>query len=608
MDATGRFSLALSYYGRLCRKVLADRFLLLTFLVAAALHAGGHAMTAVVAGLLGRALVSDTAHISSTFRFLSNPATLAFVGVVATLLKATGATLGATAQSRLAQKVATRVRHTVAERLLGGGSTLATGHLSARLAVRVREVETAVHEGVLGGIRAALALAPLALALALLSSKLALAALALLAPFAGCVALARRAWRQSSERVLELAEGLEQEMSELVDHIDVWRTYGAGGKVLGALDALGARASQVSSKAEGARAALSSANEVLAALALLLCVWAARAFSFPLGDGTLIAFAVVFFMAYRPLRDLGDARSALERGAEALSVLESVAEFAGERRAGAPIAWPLEPLVVDSVGVRRTAIVGSSSFHGALSSFTARPGDMVAIVGPNGSGKTTLLRALLGLEASAVGKARYGSRDLTRRGVGPSERPFAWLAQDAPILAGNLEDNVMLAGADREKMLGALELVGAGKIAREWRDDRLGATGRPVSGGERKWIALARAIATGLPVLLLDEPTAGLDVESRMVVLGALEKLRGERTILVVSHDPGLIHAADLVVEVGSELGEKTRVVFEHQANVRNVVAQHGHALDPDAEGEARVALGVDSGVFEDDGVDHSAT
>jgi ABC-type transport system involved in cytochrome bd biosynthesis fused ATPase/permease subunit len=549
-------------------------------------------------------------HISSTFRFLSNPATLAFVGVFATSLKGVGATLGATAQSQLAQKVATQVRHTLADRLLGGGTTLAAGHLSARLAVRVREVELAVHDGLLGSIRALLALAPLAVALSLLSSRLAVGAILVLAPFAGGVALARRAWRRSNERALELAEGLEQEMAELVDHMDVWRTYGAGAKVIGSLDALGAHAARISGHAEGARAALSSANEVLAAIALLICIGVAHAFTLPLGDGTLVAFAVVFFMAYKPLRDLGDARSALDRGAEALAVLELLADSPGKRAASKPVAWPLAPLHVDRVGVRRGVLPESRSFRTEpeVTSFVARPGDVVAVVGPNGSGKTTLLRALLGLEGSAVGKVRYGTDELTRRGVGPGERPFAWLAQDAPIIAGNLEENVTLGSATSGDFVAALEMVGAGPIARQWQEDRLGATGRPVSGGERKWIAMARAIATGLPVLLLDEPTAGLDDESRARVTGALRKLRGARTIVVVSHDPEVIAVADSVVRVGSELREEPRIVFEHQANVGNVVAQHGHTLDPDAEGEARVALGVDSGVFEDDRVDHPAT
>ncbi len=525
-------------------------------------------------------------------------------------MKGVGATLGATAQSRLAQKVATQVRRRVASRLLEGGTSLSGGHLSARLAVRVREVEAGVHEGLLGGVRALLALLPLGIALCVLSSKLALGAVLVLAPFAVGVALARRAWRRANARALELAEGLEQELGELVDHMDVWRTYGAGDKVRRSLDALGEETARIAGKADGARAALSSANEVLAAIALLVCIWAARSFAVPLGDGTLIAFAVVFFMAYRPLRDLGDARSALERGAHALSVLESLADSpAGAAGIGAPRSWPGGSLIVERLGVPR-AMVGLGS--GVCTSFTAGFGETVAIVGPTGSGKTTLLRALLGLEPSAVGAVRYGAEDLTHRGVGPSQRPFAWVAQDAPIISGSLADNVTLGRADPGAVARALESVGATKMAREWRDVRLGATGRPVSGGERKWIALARAIATGLPVLLLDEPTAGLDAASRMLVLEALAKLRDDRVIILVSHDAEVIRAADRVVTIGwqpgSELGEKPGIVFEHEANVRNVVAEHGDALDSDAEGEARVALGIDARVLEDDGMDHSAT
>ena len=199
------------------------------------------------------------------------------------------------------------------------------------------------------------------------------------------------------------------------------------------------------------------------------------------------------------------------------------------------------------------------------------------------------------------------SRRSDPRGVGPSERPFAWVAQDAPIIAGSLEDNVTLGRADPEAVGDALELVGATKLAREWRDVRLGATGRPVSGGERKWIALARAIATGLPVLLLDEPTAGLDAASRALVLGALAKLRKDRTIILVSHDAEVIAAADRVVAVGSELREEPRVVFEHQADVGDAVAEHRDALDADAEGEAGVRSGSMPQCLEDDGVDHPA-
>jgi ATP-binding cassette, subfamily B, bacterial len=79
-----------------------------------------------------------------------------------------------------------------------------------------------------------------------------------------------------------------------------------------------------------------------------------------------------------------------------------------------------------------------------------------------------------------------------------------------------------------------------------------------VSGGERKWIALARALATGLPVLLLDEPTAGLDRAAQGRVLNALARLRGERTIILVSHQVEVVALADRVVEVGTTTSTST--------------------------------------------------
>jgi ABC-type multidrug transport system fused ATPase/permease subunit len=556
MDATGRFSLVLSSYDRLLRKVLTDRFLFLAFLLAASLHAIGHGITAVIAGLLGRALVADTRLISSTFRFLSNPATLAFVGVGATVLKGAGATLGATAQSRLAQKVSDAVRQRMATRLLEGGAAVAPGHLSARLTVLVREVEHGVEAGVLGGVRAILALVPLMLALVTLSSGLALFALAVLVPFGCGVAFARHAWRRSNAVWLGVAEGLEREMGELVSQMDVWRTYGAGERIHRSLELLGDEAARASARAESGRAALSSANEVLAAIALLVCIVVAHRFAVPLGDGTLIAFAVVFFMAYRPLRDLGDARSALERGAHALSALELLPNAAASTPTPKAVhAWPRASLVVRGVGVDRRATGDASASRGPApaTSFVARPGETVAIVGATGSGKTTLLRALLGLESATFGSVRYGSLELSARGVGPAQRPFAWVPQDSPILAGSLDDNVTMGRPDRARVSAALELVGASALARDWQGERLGATGRPVSGGERKWIAMARAIATGLPVLLLDEPTAGLDVAARAGVLRALDTLRRDHTMVVVSHDEEVIRAADRVVRVGSE-------------------------------------------------------
>jgi ATP-binding cassette subfamily C protein CydD len=428
--------------------------------------------------------------------------------------------------------------------------------LAARLSVGLREIEIGVQDGLLAGLRAALTLLPLGAALYIESSSLAWGAVLLLGAFGCAMSLARRHWKRWQAEATSVAEGMHRELDELVSHIDVWRTYGAGERVCHALERLGGESARAGGRADGARAALSSANEFLGAVALVATIAFARRLSIPLGDGTIVVFAALFFMSYRPLRDLGDARAAIDRGARALASLEALApidekahrvEKAPRGASRSRTAWRPAALRVERVGVEREG----ASF--VTTSFTARPGEIVAIVGPTGSGKTTLLRALLGLEPTAAGRVLYGAEDLTARGVGPHERPFAWMPQDSPIIAGTLEDNVLSGDDGRANLRDVLASIGAESLLAGCGDAILGGAGRAVSGGERKWIALARAIATEVPVLLLDEPTAGLDRDAQAGVLGALAGLRGRRTVVIVSHEAHVVAIADRVVRVGVE-------------------------------------------------------
>jgi ABC-type transport system involved in cytochrome bd biosynthesis fused ATPase/permease subunit len=176
------------------------------------------------------------------------------------------------------------------------------------------------------------------------------------------------------------------------------------------------------------------------------------------------------------------------------------------------------------------------------------PGEIVAICGPTGVGKTTLLRALLGLDATIGGEVRYDGA-LLEGGPGLASRPFAWVPQDAPLLAGTLDANVRLAGGAGDTAE-ALASIGAERLVEAIGDGRLGAGGRAVSGGERQWINLARAVATRQPVLLLDEPTSGLDAAAQARVLAAIVKLRGARTVVLVTHRPEPLEIADRVIRV----------------------------------------------------------
>lgn len=172
------------------------------------------------------------------------------------------------------------------------------------------------------------------------------------------------------------------------------------------------------------------------------------------------------------------------------------------------------------------------------------PGELVALCGPNGAGKTSVLRAALGLmrlEAGAAALAALPDRARAERAAYlPQERRIAWnlpavevAALGAPFLSGE---------AALERAREALDEAGVAHLA-----DRGVAE---MSGGERARVLLARALASDAPLLLADEPAAGLDPDARLLVMERLRaRASGERAVLVSLHDLGLAaRFADRVV------------------------------------------------------------
>ncbi len=555
------------------------------------MHALGHAVLALAAGASAKALVASL----STVRDLgpgvaikvglNDALFLATVGFVAALLKAAGGAVASYLQAQLSGDVGADLRLSVLDAWLRGGGTqqdvdvhsapprhgdqggakngvarrargthgsLARG-VSA-LTSHVREVEAGMKLGLLGGVRAVAQLVPLAIALLWLAPRLAFVAFLAVSPFAIGLSAVRRRFKRAHVRGALEAEALLEAADEAVRHADLWRSYGAEAKARASIARIGRAITSRTARLEGGAAALSGANEALGALALVLALAASRAglLGQAVDGGALIAFAATFFMAYRPLRDLGDARLAWARADGAFEALlpllsrdfeharESVEASVDVAAAGA--SWAPARLELRDVRLARGA--------GQPLSFRVEPGAIVAVVGANGAGKTTLLRTLLGLDAELSGEITFGDLSLNERPAGPASRPFAWVPQDAPLLADTADANVDLAGTGASA-LAILSPLGAGKLAKTLDGARLGAGGRAISGGERQWIALARAIATRQPVLLLDEPTSGLDDDAQRQVLAAIGRLRGERSVIIVTHRPEPLAIADAVIRIG---------------------------------------------------------
>ena len=547
------------------------------------MHAFGHALLAAAGGVLARALAGGAGPMDGrSSRALhalghGDPMLgLAIAGLIAAMAKLCGGVVAGWAEARVAGEVGAELRLEILDGIHGlttlraprqhdhgqaqaasrsaaepgGGANIA--HL-ASLTTHVSDVEKAITQGVFASLRAVLQLAPLIVLLAVLAPRLAGSAAVALGAFGLLVTAARRALKRNHARAARETEALLGAADEAVRHADLWRTYGAEGRIRAHVASLGRTIIATSARLRSRSALLSGTSEVLGALALVLTLALASAGAIGGVDrGAIVPFAIAFFMAYKPLRELVEARLVRARAEEFLESTPALAPALTPALAPAP-AWPLAPLSI-------TALLGRHGSHAPLT-LRVPAGHIAAIVGPTGIGKTSLLRALLGLDPARAGNVTWGDVSLSARGVGPRERPFAWVPQDAPILGDTLVANVALgarsrSGADdlanRVRAACILATLGAEGLASSLGDAVL-ATERSVSGGERQWIAVARALATELPVLLLDEPTSSLDGAAQERMLAAIAGLRGKRTVVIVTHRPEPLAIADVVVRLDRE-------------------------------------------------------
>jgi ABC-type multidrug transport system fused ATPase/permease subunit len=302
--------------------------------------------------------------------------------------------------------------------------------------------------------------------------------------------------------------------------------------------------------------------------------------------GGLLVFLTLLSRMYSPVRGLSSLANSIY---SASASAERIIEFLDQ-----------PPGVVDSPDARS---LGRAAGHVELDHVSFRypgtdlealtdvslrvtPGQTLALVGASGAGKSTVAKLLLRFYDPDAGRVRLDGHDLQGLRLDSLRDNVAMVLQESLVFDGTIRDNIAYGrlDADEAAVVAAAEAADAHAFILalpEGYDTVIGQRGRRLSGGQRQRLALARAMVRNAPVLVLDEPTTGLDAASGLRILGPLRRLMADRTTIVISHSLLTVRDADVIVvlEQGRVVDSGTHDdLMERNGTYAQLFRVHGRA------------------------------
>ncbi len=306
-------------------------------------------------------------------------------------------------------------------------------------------------------------------------------------------------------------------------------------------------------RARSLKAKLSPLVEVVVALGtcLVLGYGGRLALAGELSAGVLMVFLLYLSRMYKPMRELSKMTDTVSK---ALVGYERIAEV-----------WHIESQVRDQRGAKRAPrLHGRIEFDRVSFSydgqqpvlqdicFRIEPGQVAAIVGPSGTGKTTIVNLIARFYDPVSGHVTIDGTDIRRFTQKSLRDQIGFVLQDTLLFHASIADNIAYGKpeASRREIIEAARLANSDEFIErlpDGYDTVVGERGQTLSGGQRQRLAIARAMIRNAPILVLDEPTTGLDVQSERAVLDAVGQLMKGHTSIVIAHDLDTIRRADVI-------------------------------------------------------------
>ncbi len=268
--------------------------------------------------------------------------------------------------------------------------------------------------------------------------------------------------------------------------------------------------------------------------------------------GSLVVFMTYLGKLFQPIQDLAKASTNVAQAAVGLERIQAVLE-ADERLPRAPDAHPIGP-VKGRVEFRDVSF-GYAPDRPVLAdiSFVAEPGQMVGLVGPSGSGKSTLVSLIPRFYDPVSGVVTIDGHDLKSVTIKSVRRQIAFVLQDTQLFYAPVWQNIAYGQPDatRDQIIKAAQLAQANQFIEalpNGYDTIVGQGGVTLSGGQRQRLGIARAMVRDAAILVLDEPSSGLDAESERLVFEGLDRLLAGKTTFVIAHRLATIEKADVIL------------------------------------------------------------
>ena len=223
-------------------------------------------------------------------------------------------------------------------------------------------------------------------------------------------------------------------------------------------------------------------------------------------------------------------------------------------------------------------------------SFTAKQGEVTALVGPSGGGKTTVSRLAARFWDINKGKITVGGMDISKIEPETLLSLYSIVFQDVTLFNNTIMENIRIGRKDAtdEEVIAAARLANCEEFAEKLPDgynSMIGENGCELSGGERQRVSIARAFLKNAPIILLDEATASLDVENETLIQAALSRLIKDKTVLVIAHRMRTVSGADKVVVLsGGSVAEQgtpgelmnTGTIYPHMVKLQMISQDWG--------------------------------